>query len=64
MISVYAAFQHTLQFRKGWQNIYMCDFLGIPKYFSEVSYIFRRIFKKLKVYMSYISDLNVYSTLS
>ena len=46
MISVYAAFQHTLQFRKGWQNIYMCDFLGIPKHFSEVSYVFRRILKK------------------
>ena len=46
MISAYAAFLHTLLFRKGWQNIYMCDFLGIPKHFSEVSYVFRRIFKK------------------
>ena len=46
MISVYAAFQHTLQFRKGWQNIYMCDFLGICAIFLEVSYVFRRIFKK------------------
>ena len=46
MIPAYAAFQHTLQFCMGWQNIYMCDFLGIPKHFPDVSYVFRRIFKK------------------
>ena len=45
-------YQHMLHssirwiFRKGWQNIYMCDFLGIPKHFSEVSYVFTRIFNK------------------
>ena len=54
MISAYAAFLHTLQFRKGWQNIYMCDFLGIPKHFSEVSYVFRRIFQKYESYDLYI----------
>ena len=54
MISAYAAFLHTLQFRKGWQNIYMCDFLGIPKHFSEVSYVFRRIFKKTLKVMTYL----------
>ena len=46
MISAYAAFQHTLQFRKGLENIYTCDFLGIPKHFSEVSLFSEGYFQK------------------